>query len=94
MTPAVYRFLKDVSEERRVLAAKTAEAAGGGAHAARRGYRLVTRGAEAAADGAATCIRKQPLKAVGAALGAGLVIGMASGILMAVLGNRWVAVND
>ena len=81
MTPALARFLEEVSEETRVLASETAAPAGEGAH-------------QEAADGAATCIRKQPLKAVGAAFGAGLVIGIASGILVVVLGNRWVALSD
>jgi ElaB/YqjD/DUF883 family membrane-anchored ribosome-binding protein len=89
MTPAVARALNEASEETRVLAAKAAEAVEEGAHAARRGYRLARRRAEDVADNAVSCIRKQPLKAVGAALGAGLVIGVATGLLSAVLGGRW-----
>jgi ElaB/YqjD/DUF883 family membrane-anchored ribosome-binding protein len=93
MTPAVARALDEASEEARVLAAKAAEAVEKRAHAASRSYRLARRRAEDAADEAATCIRKQPLKAVGAALGAGLVIGVAGGLLAAVIGRRWVGRN-
>lgn len=53
------------------------------------------RRAEDAADAAAaTRIRKQPFTAVGAAFGAGLVIGMAGAFLATVLGSRWVGAND
>ena len=94
MTPAVARALNEASEETRVLAARAAEAVEEGAHAARRSYRLARRRAEDVADDAVSCIRKQPLKAVGAALGAGLVIGLAGGLLAAVIGSRWVGSND
>lgn len=94
MAPAVARAFEETSAEARVLAAKAAEAVEEGAHAARRSYRLAKRRAEDAADEAATCIRKQPLKAVGAALGAGLMIGVAGGFLAAVIGRRWPARYD
>jgi ElaB/YqjD/DUF883 family membrane-anchored ribosome-binding protein len=93
MTPAVARAFAEASEEARLLAAKAAEAVEEGAHVARRSYRLATRRAEDAADAAVACIRKQPLKAVGAALGAGLVIGVAGGLLAAVIGRRRSARN-
>jgi ElaB/YqjD/DUF883 family membrane-anchored ribosome-binding protein len=94
MTPAVARAFEETSEEARVLAARAVEAAEQGTRAARRSYRLARRRAEDAADEAATCIRRQPLKAVGAALGAGLVIGVAGGFLMALIGRRWADFSD
>jgi ElaB/YqjD/DUF883 family membrane-anchored ribosome-binding protein len=89
MTPAVARaVVDDASREARVLAARAADAVEEGMHAARRRYRVAERRAEDAANEAVTRIRKQPLKAVGAALTAGLVIGAASALLAAVIGGR------
>ena len=90
MSPAVARALEEVSDEALALGAKAAEAIEEGAHAARRSYTLARRRAEDAADEAATRIRRQPLKAVGAALGAGLAMGLVGGFLAAVIGSRWV----
>jgi ElaB/YqjD/DUF883 family membrane-anchored ribosome-binding protein len=93
MNPALAHAFEETSEEARVLAANAAEVVEQGAHVARRSYRLAKRRAEDAADEAATCIRRQPLKAVGAALGAGLVIGVAGGFLTAWIGSRWAVRN-
>lgn len=88
MIAAVTRTFEEASEEARMLADRAAEAAEEGARAARRGYRLARSRAEDAADDAAACIRKQPLKAVGAALSAGLVIGAAGSFLAVAAGSR------
>lgn len=90
MTPAVARAaFEDAADEARVFAAKAAEAVQEGVHEARRSYRLAKRRAEDAADDATACIRRQPLKAVGAAFGAGLAIGVAGGFGAAVIGRRF-----
>ena len=88
MTPAVARAFEEASTEARVLATKAGEAVEEGVHAARRSYRLAKHRVEDAADEASTCIRKQPFKAVGTALGAGLVIGVAGGFLAAMIGRQ------
>ena len=93
MTPAVARAFEEASSEVRTLAAKAGEAVEEGAHAVKRTYRLATHRAEDAMSEAASCIRKQPLKAVGTALGAGLLIGVAGGLLAAVLGRQWTRRN-
>ena len=72
-----------------MFAAKATEAVEEGVHEARRSYRLARRRAEDAADDAAARIRRQPLKSVGAAFGAGLVIGAAGAFVAAVIGVRF-----
>jgi ElaB/YqjD/DUF883 family membrane-anchored ribosome-binding protein len=90
MTPAVAgAAIEEVAEEARVFAAKAAEAVQEGVHEARRSYRLAKRRAEDAVDDATACIRKQPLRAVGVAFGAGLAIGVAGGFVAAVIGRRF-----
>ena len=82
--------IEEVAEEAaRVFAARAAEAIEEGVHAARRGYRLAQRRVEGAADDATACIRRQPLRAVGVAFGAGLAIGAASGFVAVVIGRRF-----
>ena len=89
MTSAVARaVLEEASDEVRALAGNAAETLDKGMHEARRTYRLARRRAEDAATDAATCIRKQPLTAVGVALSAGLVIGAAGGLLIAAIRRR------
>ena len=89
MIPAVARVaFEEASEEARVLAAKASETVQEGVHAAKRNYRVAMRRAEDAANDATTCIRKQPLTAVGVALGAGLAIGAVGGFLAAVIAGR------
>ena len=89
MTSAVARaVLEEASDEMRALAGNAAEALDKRMHEARRTYRLARRRAEDAANDAATCIRKQPVTAVGVALGAGIVIGAAGGFLLATIRGR------
>ena len=90
MTPAVAgAAVEEVAEEARVFAARAAQTVQGGAQVARRSYRLAKRRAEDVADEAAARIRKQPLRAVGAAFGAGLAIGVAGGFVAAVIGVQF-----
>ena len=89
MTSAVAReVLEEASNEVRALAGNAADAFDKGTHEAGRTYRLARRRAEDAAYDAATCIRKQPLTAVGVALAAGMVIGAAGGFLAAAIRRR------
>jgi ElaB/YqjD/DUF883 family membrane-anchored ribosome-binding protein len=89
MTSTVARaVLDEASDEVRALAENAAEALDKGMHDARRTYRLARRRAEDAANDVTTCIREQPLTAVGVALGAGIVIGAAGGLLMAAIRRR------
>ena len=89
MIPVVARGAFDeASAEARVLAARAGETVQESVDAAKRSYRVAKRRAENAADDATTCIRKQPLTAVGAALGAGLAIGAVAGFLAAVIAGR------
>jgi ElaB/YqjD/DUF883 family membrane-anchored ribosome-binding protein len=89
MTSAVARaVLEEASDEMRALAGNAAEALDQGVRQARRTYRLARRRAEDAANDVSTCIRMQPLTAVGVALGAGIVIGAAGAFLMAAIRRR------
>ena len=89
MTFAVAReVLEEASDEVRAVAGNAAEALDKGMHEATRTYRLARRRAEDAANDASTCIRKQPLTAVGVALGAGIVIGAAGGFFIAAIRRR------
>jgi ElaB/YqjD/DUF883 family membrane-anchored ribosome-binding protein len=89
MTSAVARaVLEETSDEVRALAGDAAEAFEKRMLEARRTYRLARRRAEDAANDAATCIRNQPLTAVGVALAAGIVIGAAGGFLIAATRRR------
>ena len=89
MTSAVARaVLRDATEEVHQLAGNAADALDKGMHEARRTYRVVMRRAEATANDAATCIRKQPLTAVGVALAGGVVIAAAGGFLIAAIRRR------
>ena len=89
MIPAVARgAFEEASAEARVLAAKADETVQEGVHAAKRRYRVAMRRAEDAANDATTCIRRQPLTAVGVALGAGLAIGAVGSFLAAVIASQ------
>ncbi len=89
MIPAVARgAFEEASQEARVLAAKAGDTVQESARATKRSYRVAMRRAEDAANDATTCIRKQPLTAVGVALGAGLALGAVAGFLAAVVASR------
>jgi ElaB/YqjD/DUF883 family membrane-anchored ribosome-binding protein len=65
-----------------LLKSLAADAVDDGVHAAKRTYRIAARRFEDVTDEAATCIRRQPFKAVGVALGAGLLFGAAGAWLV------------
>ena len=70
------------SHEAKLLKSLAADAVDDGIHAARRAVRSVRRGVEQLADlkdEAVHRVKRQPLKAVSVAVGAGLVLGLAIG---------------
>ena len=90
MTPAALaeNAITEAAREARVLASKAGDAVEDGMRAARRSFRTAQHRAEDAAGDAATIVRKQPLMSVGAALGAGLVLGVAGARIARAVAGR------
>lgn len=82
------RAAAHLSHEARLLKSMAADAVEDGVHAAKRSYKIAVRRLEDATDQAAANIRKQPFKAVGVALGAGLLLGVAGAWLVRSRGSR------
>lgn len=80
-----------VSHEAQLLKSLTADAVEDGVHAVKRVVKSVKRGVEELADlkdEAAHRVKRQPLGAVGLALGVGLMLGMAVGWVGGRVGRR------
>jgi ElaB/YqjD/DUF883 family membrane-anchored ribosome-binding protein len=82
------RAAAHLSHDARLLKSIAADAVEDGVHAAKRTYKIAVRRFEDVSDQAATRIRRQPFKALGVALGAGLLVGAAGGWLMRTLAAR------
>lgn len=77
------RQVTHIADEARVLKDLAAEALDDGRHAAKRAFKAARRRAQRVADlrdEALYRVKREPLKAVGLALGAGLVIGLVVGL--------------
>jgi ElaB/YqjD/DUF883 family membrane-anchored ribosome-binding protein len=78
----VTRHAAHVSHEAQLLKSLAADAVEDGTHAVKRAMKSVKRGVERLEDlkdEAAHQVKRQPLKAIGLAIGAGLILGMAVG---------------
>jgi hypothetical protein len=77
-----YRQVAHCSHEARLLKSLATDAVDDGVHAARRAIKSVSRGVEELGDlkdEAVHRVKRQPLKALSAAVGGGLVLGLAIG---------------
>lgn len=90
MTPVALAesALADAAREARVLASKASDIVDDTLRTARRSYSTARHRVEDAADDATKIVRKQPLRSVGVALGAGLVLGVAGTVLTWALASR------
>src|ERR1019366_7216934 len=91
MTPVTVDHAARVSHEARRLQSLAVDAVEDGTHAVKRAMKSVTRGVEELGDlkeEAAHRVRRQPLKAVGIAIGAGMLLGMAVGWFGGRFGRR------
>jgi ElaB/YqjD/DUF883 family membrane-anchored ribosome-binding protein len=85
------RHVAHASHEAQLLKSLAADAVEDGVHMAKRVIKAVTRGVEELGDlkfEAAYRVRRQPLKAVGIAVGVGLLFGMAVGWIGGRFGKR------
>jgi ElaB/YqjD/DUF883 family membrane-anchored ribosome-binding protein len=90
MATAIARVaFEEASKEAHALVAKAEEAIEEGVYAAKRTMRTAQRRAEDAVNDAAGCVRKQPLTAVSATLGAGIAIGVAGALLATAMYSWW-----
>lgn len=85
------RHAAHFSHEARLVKSMAEDAIEDGVHAAKRAMKRARRGVERLADlkdETALCVKRQPFRAVGTALGAGLVIGAVAGWIGAQLRQR------